>query len=160
MPPTPPPPWPHIHDLEMTEEYPAAIDALEARLAADPQDVEAVRRLGFNLWYAVVENGLLRHPVPAEAYATRFMKLYRQYAEPFAEDADFCWAFGLGLSLFPYYFTDPSDQESLRRLEDEGNRLVERAGVLNPMWAKIHSEGSDLARFKGRGIFESYYGAK
>lgn len=45
-----------IHLLEVREDYPAAINALEDRVGADPSDSEAVIRLGFNLWYAVVED--------------------------------------------------------------------------------------------------------
>ena len=43
-----------IHELEVREDYPTAIDALEERVRADPSDREAVIRLGFNFWYAVV----------------------------------------------------------------------------------------------------------
>lgn len=42
--------WSKIHELEVGEEYPLALDALEERLRADPFDPEAVIRLGFNLW--------------------------------------------------------------------------------------------------------------
>ncbi len=148
--------WSQIHDLEIGEEYPAAIDALEARIAADPQDAEAVRRLGFNLWYAVAEESRIRNPIPAKEYATRFMALYRQYADQLSQDADFCWAFGLGLSLFPFYFCNAKDEAGHRLVEAEGNQLLDRARSLEPMWAEL-PEAPDLSRLKGRGIFASYY---
>ena len=68
LPPADPPSWPHIHDLEVREDYPAAIDALETRLAIDPEDHEAVRRLGFNLWYAVIEQTRMGKDLPVQAY--------------------------------------------------------------------------------------------
>lgn len=37
--------WERIHELEVREDYPAAIDALEERLGAIPSDKEAVIRL-------------------------------------------------------------------------------------------------------------------
>jgi hypothetical protein len=156
MRPSAPVSWPEIHDLEVREEYPAAIDALEARLAADPEDREAVRRLGFNLWYAVAEEGRIRHPIPAKEYATRFVALYRQYADRLADDADFCWAFGLGLSLFPFHFSGATDAAGQRLIETEGNQLLDRARSLAPMWAEL-PRGADLSPLKGRGIFASYY---
>ena len=143
------PSWPYIHDLEVREEYPAAIDALEARVAMDPEDHEAVRRLGFNLWYAVVEQGRLGKELPLEDYARRFMELYRQYATRLAKDGDFCWAFGLGMSLFWYSFPGAT--------EEEGNRLLQRACQLDPLWARLSEHGTDMSRLKGCGIFQSYY---
>src|SRR5687767_11305210 len=103
--------WQQIHDLEVVEDYPAAIDALEARLAQDPADAEAVRRLGFNLWYAVAEEGRLRNSIPAADYARRFMELYRLYADQLSQDADFCWAYGLGMSLFAFYLIGATEEE-------------------------------------------------
>ena len=143
------PSWPHVHDLEVREDYPSAIDALEARLAIDPDDHEAVRRLGFNLWYAVIEQMRMGKELPVEEYARRFMDLYRAYASRLAGDADFCWAFGLGMSMFWYNFPGAT--------EEEGNRLLERARQLDPMWASLHEHGTDLSRLRGRGIFQSYY---
>ena len=148
--------WREIHDLEVGEEYPEAIDALEARIAANPQDAEAVRRLGFNLWYAIAEEGRICNPIPVKEYATRFMTLCRQYADQLSEDADFCWAFGLGLSLFPFYFSSAMDEAGQRLIEAEGNRLLDRARSLDPMWAELPHVGN-LSRLKGRGIFASYY---
>ncbi|MEX0700893.1 MAG: hypothetical protein WD069_02245 [Planctomycetales bacterium] len=142
-------PWPVIHDLEVAEDYPAAIDALEDRLAADPYDREAVIRLGFNLWNVVVEEPRFRNRLPAERYAQRFMELFRAHAEELSSDADFCWAFGLGMSMFPYYF--PGATEEL------GNQLLDRARSLDPFWATLDEPGKDWSRLKGRGIFAAYY---
>lgn len=144
-----PPPWSHIHDLEVRYEYPAAIDALEARLAAEPNDREAVVRLGFNLWYAVVEACPMGKHLPVERYAQRFMELFRDYAARFSDDADFCWAFGLGMSLFWFDFPGAT--------EVEGHRLLNRAKELDPFWSRIHDEGADLSRLRNRGIFAAYY---
>src|SRR5687768_9471435 len=87
--------WPEIHNLEMGEDYPAAIDALEERLRADPSDQEAVIRLGFNLWYVVEGSicGRIQKSLPTERYAIRFMDLFHEYTR-FESNADFCWAFG------------------------------------------------------------------
>ena len=144
-----PPSWPHIHDLEVREDYPAVIDALESRLNADPADDEAVRRLGFNLWYAVVEQARMGKTLPVEQYAGRFMQVYRAYAHRLADDADFCWAFGLGMSLFWYNFPGAT--------EAEGNRLLDHARHLDPMWQRVGEDGADMSRLKGRGIFAAYY---
>jgi hypothetical protein len=146
-----PPSWPRIHEFEVREDYPAAIDALEARLAADPLDPEAVRRLGFNLWYAVVEQRRMGKDLPVEEYATRFMQLYRQYAHALADDADFCWAFGLGMSLFWHDFPGAT--------EEEGNRLLDRARLLEPFWRSLGQPNieQDMSRLRDRGIFAAYY---
>lgn len=148
--------WSEIHRLEVGEEYPAAIDALEARLAADLLDIEAVRRLGFNLWYAVAEDSRIRNPIPAKEYAARFNELHRQYVHRFSDDADFCWAFGLGLSFYSFHLSGTTDEAGRRILESEGYRLLDRARSLDPMWAEL-ARGTDLSRLRGRGIFASYY---
>jgi hypothetical protein len=136
--------------LEVGEEYPAAIDALEARLAIDPEDHEAVRRLGFNLWYAVVEQMRMGKELPVEDYARRFMELYRQYADQLADDADFCWAFGLGMELF--WFELPG------ATEEEGTRLLDRARATDPFWERFgQGVGHDTSRLRNRGIFAAYY---
>jgi hypothetical protein len=76
------------------------------------------------------------------------MDLFRHYRDPLAQDADFCWAFGLGMSLFWYDFPGAT--------EEEGNRLLEHARRLDPMWDQLE-RGGDLSRLKGRGIFAAYY---
>lgn len=146
-----PPSWLHIHELEVCEDYPAVMDALEARLAADPADYEAVRRLGFNLWYAVIEQRRMGKELPVEQYASRFMELYREYAQRLVNDADFCWAFGLGISMFWYKFPGAT--------EDEGKGLLERARALDPFWKRFGQPGveQDMSRLRNRGIFAAYY---
>ena len=141
--------WQHIHDLEMEEVYPDAIDALEARLASDPEDVEAVIRLGFNLWFAVEGDLRMRMNLPVEQYAARFMELLQLHAERLKDNADFCWAFGLGISLFWYFIPGST--------EEQGKQLLQHARELDPLWANLFEPGSDLSRLKGRGIFERYY---
>ena len=145
------PSWPTIHDLEVHEEYPAAIDALECRVAADPEDSEAVIRLGFNLWYAVVEQLRMGKPLPTAQYAKRFMDLYERYSTTLADSADFCWAFGLGMSLFHHDFPGAS--------AEEGEKLLGRARSLDAFWARFTEPGAevDMARIRNRGIFTAYY---
>ena len=145
--------WSEIHELEVREDYPAAIDVLEERLRADPDDREAVIRLGFNLWIATTEAMRMQKSLPTELYAARFVELFRQYRSRLETNADFCWAFGLGISLD--WFDFPGTDQAL------GNALMERARELDPFWRRIYqADGqAELAeRFRGRGIFASYYG--
>src|SRR5204863_6506912 len=116
-----------IHNLEMREDYPAVIDALEERLKAYPNESETVLRLGFNLWYAVVANDRLKKDLPIDKYAARFTELYEATKEAFIENADYCWAFGLGISMFYYFFPNVS--------EEEGKALLNRAKEKDKFWA-------------------------
>lgn len=138
----------HIHGLEVREDYPAAIDALEHRLRENPTEREAVVRLGFNLWYATHEQSRMGIHLPTERYASRFMELFREYRPLVQDDADFCWAFGLGISLF--WFEFPGADERL------GEALLARAKELDPFYARMDQEEM-RERFRGRGIFASYY---
>ena len=140
-----------IHTLEMAEDYPAAIDALEDRLREDPTECETVVRLGFNLWYAVAEAMRFKVTLPTDLYAARFIELYEEYKDRFMDNADFCWAFGLGMSLFPYFFCGVT--------EDMGNDWLDRAKRLDSFWQDMPS-GDFAQRFTGRGIFEKYYGTR
>jgi hypothetical protein len=142
-------PWSDIHRLELLEEYPAAIDAIEGRLAADPNETEAIIRLGFNLWYAVVEDSRMQKGLPVQQFAARFMELFDTHFLRLLNDADFCWSYGLGMSLFWFYF--PGATEEL------GNVLLDRARTIEPFWASLHKPGTDLSRLKDRGIFAAYY---
>jgi len=72
-----------IHKLEIREDYPTAINELEAHLEENPSDPETVIRLGFNLWYAVSENDRIGKNLPTENYASRFMALFHTYRERF-----------------------------------------------------------------------------
>jgi len=143
--------WNEIHQLEMEESYPAAIEAIEARLRADPADVEAVIRLGFNLWYAAHGMDRMQKVLPKEAYATRFMELLGAYRQRLADNADFCWAFGLGISLF--WFEFPGADEAT------GEALLAQARLLDPFYRHLFSMGQEkiAERFRGRGIFAAYY---
>lgn len=137
-----------IHDLEVREDYPAAIDALEERLLSAPSERETVIRLGFNLWYAVVEADRMQKQLPTERYATRFMELFHEYRTRLDGDADFCWAFGLGISLFWFQF--PGADESL------GAALLARAKELDSFYTRMQ-QSEMIQRYRGRGIFASYY---
>lgn len=141
-----------IHELEVTETYPGAIDELEKRIAEGYSDSETVIRLGFNLWYAVAEEYRLKLSIPGEAYRTRFVNLWRDFQGRMGDEPDFCWAFGLGASLFAHDFDGIS--------EADGNRLLERAGQLDPFYAGELDTAGLSARFTGRGILESYYNTK
>jgi hypothetical protein len=141
-----------IHALEVGEKYPDAIDALGERLRVHPDEAETVIRLGFNLWYAVAEDCRMGTALPVEAYAARFMALLQRYESECRDNADFCWAYGLGLSLFWYYFPMGT--------EEQGDRLLARAASLSPMWGARHTTTSqeELCQYcAGRGIFASYY---
>jgi len=144
---------PEIHALEVGEQYPDAIDALEERLRVHPGEAETVSRLGFNLWYAVAEDCRMGTALPVEEYAVRFMALLRYYESEFRDNADFCWAYGLGLSLFWFYFPMGT--------EEQGNRLLARAASLSPMWGAFSGTGPSQEKLcqhcAGRGIFASYY---
>lgn len=141
-----------IHELEVAEEYPAVIDALEERLRVDPTDVETVIRLGFNLWYAAHEHIRMGKKLPVEEYARRFMELFEQYRATLIDNADFCWVFGLGMYLF--WFEFPGATEEL------GASLMERACKLDKFWVNPDADAEEkMRRFKGRGIFASYYNA-
>jgi hypothetical protein len=141
-------PWNQIHELEVGEDYPAAINALEDRLQRHPVEGEAVVRLGFNLWYAAHEDARMHRGLPTERYASRFMELFREHRPQMEGDPDFCWAFGLGLSLFWYDF--PGADESL------GETLLTRAKELDPFYARMDPQEMRV-RFRGRGIFARYY---
>jgi hypothetical protein len=137
-----------IHELEVRDDYPAAIDALEERLRADPSERETVIRLGFNLWYAVVEADRMQKQLPTERYATRFMELFREYRSRFDSDADFCWAYGVGISLFWFQFLGAD--ESL------GVGLLARAKELDSFYTRMQ-QSEIIERYRGRGIFAKYY---
>jgi hypothetical protein len=142
-----------IHNLEIQEQYPRAIDELECFLQVDPRNSEIVTRLGFNLWLAVVEAERMGVQVPMDAYATRFVELLRQYEPIFPDNADFCWAFGLGIELFWFHFPGMS--------EEDGKALTTKARRLDTFWARFH-DGSitqeELAqRLAGRGALAKYY---
>lgn len=172
--------WQEIHELEVGSKYPAAIEALEERLRENPCDYEAVIRLGFNLWYAAEGAECMGLDLPCSEYYARVMKLLEQYKPKLADNADFCWAFGLGIHLFFYHFPGATAQM--------GDDLMDRARNLDPFWARLYdqetwwdrtilprlprfvrrllwfaypipSEVTQEAadRFRGRGIFASYY---
>lgn len=160
-----------IHELEIKESYPDAIEALELRLNAYPNEEETVVRLGFNYWLVAVEGERINPTLPAKEYAQRFMNLFHQYEFKFKESADFCFAFGLGISLFWYFY--PGATEQL------GKDLLKRAAKLDGFynWTvsplrwfakfkwirrryKFHPSQEELScRFRGRGVLARYYGA-
>lgn len=118
-----------------------------------PSEREVVIRLGFNLWYAAHEDARMRKGLPVEQYALRFMDLLHEHRLQMEGDSDFCWAFGLGLTLF--WFEFPGADENL------GEALLTRAKDLDPFYARLYigkTQEEEIARFRGRGIFASYYG--
>lgn len=163
-----------IHKLEMQEKYPDAIQALEERLKENPHDGETITRLGFNLWYAAEESDRMGIYLPVDDYFARVMELLDKYRSECGDNADFCWAIGLGISLFHYYF--PSGTQEL------GDSLLAKARRLDPFYARfmknrprwyfkipkfirrlIHGRQErrimqdTVTRFRGRGIFAKYY---
>lgn len=97
-----------IHQLEVSESYPAAVDVLEQRLAQNPE--ETVIRLAFNYWLLAEKTSMVQSTLAAEVYAKRFMDLYKKYESQFFKSADFMFAVGLGLSLYWYMFPGATEQ--------------------------------------------------
>ncbi len=141
-----------IHELEVNERYPGAIKALEERLEAFPDETETVIRLGFNLWYAVVEADRMAQ-LPVEEYSKCFVQLLRHYMPSLSDNADFCWAYGLGIELFWYHFPGGS--------EKEGIALTRRAGELDKFWKFFQdstiTQEQIAQHLAGRGILGEYY---
>ena len=140
-----------IHELEMAKRNVEAIEALEAFLLEHPGDAEAVIRLGFNCWYVTVENEPLGLGIDEGKYASRFMQLFRRYRDALKDNADFCWAYGLGISMFWHHF--PGAEESL------GEDLLAEARRLDDFWRRFpHVTNEEkVRRLSGRGILEEYY---
>jgi len=144
-----------IHELEIRQEYPAAIDALEELVRSDPSDAEAVIRLGFNLWYVVAEAERLQASLPTQHYASRFMELFRQHRDALADNPDFCWAFGQGMNMFWWAF--PGATEQL------GKSLIDTACRLDGFWSRFWTdltEAEGAGRLRGRGILQRYYNVR
>lgn len=156
-----------IHELEVSETYPEAIDALEQRLAANPDEEETVVRLGFNLWLIAEEGCRIDPTLPSEEYAERFMQLFGDYRHKLKGSADFCFAFGLGISLFWWLFPAATERQ--------GKALLRSAARLDPLYKRMitpttwfakwryfsgrHPTQPELARrFSGRGVLAKYYG--
>lgn len=142
-----------IHKLEYIYDYPAAIDELELRLKENPNEAETIIRLGFNLWYAVVENDCMGKNLPVKQYASRFMALFSQYRDTLKDNADFCWAFGQGIQMFWFYFPGAT--------EKQGQSLIDNACNLDNFYRRFFKDlpRNEIAkRFKGRGILDIYYG--
>jgi len=155
--------WADIAEREEAEDYPAAIAALEHLLEEDPENTEAVVRLGFNYWLAIAETDRLRLQVPVKQYAKRFAELLEQYEASLGAQADFCWAFGLPLMLHYYYFGDDgTDASELNNLRSIGERLLHRAAGLDRFYPTLRDGAAtqeELARrFRGRGSLARYYG--
>lgn len=154
--------WADIAEREVAEDYPAAIGALERMLEEDPENTEAVVRLGFDYWLAIAETDRLRLQVPAKQYAKRFAELLGHYEASLGGQADFCWAYGMPLVLHYHCFandgTDVSELDSLRSI---GERLLQRAASLDGFYATLRDGAAtpeDLARrFRGRGSLAKYY---
>lgn len=155
--------WDEITERENGQEYPVAIALLERLLGADPNATEAVVRLGFDYWLAMAEADRLGLDVPVQTYARRFLALLKQHEESRNEPADFCWAYGLPLSLHYYYFaTDGTNAAELESHKAHGERLLERAAALDGLYAKLQAgeatQEEVAERFRGRGSFAGYYG--
>ena len=154
--------WNEIYDLEVGFKYPAIIEALEERLKEDPNDKEAVIRLGFHYWFITAEYQCLKLNIPFEQYTTRFRELLETYKDTFGNDADFCFSYGLGLELFFYYFVpDAKDAKSVKAYETLGKKLLKKAASLDPFYKKFNKSKAtqeDIAQhFSGKGCFLKYY---
>src|SRR5881397_3601722 len=119
----------HIHEREIAEDYPLVINALEDRLRENPNEAETVIRLGFNLWYAVVENDRMGKLLPTDQYARRFMELFSQYGETLKNNPDFCGSFGLGMQMFWYFFPGAT--------AERGTSLIDHACILDTFYVRL-----------------------
>lgn len=156
------PSWEQINEFEIAEDYPAAIDTLESRLKADPNDKEAVNRLGFNYWLAIAEGQRLSLNVAVSQYAERFLELLNNYESTLGGDPDFCWAYGLPLSMNYYDFArDGQDVKELEALQLLGEQLLKNAAALDPFYEKFQrgdiTQEEIAKRFSGRGCFANYF---
>ncbi|MHC4068357.1 MAG: hypothetical protein ACYS18_04575 [Planctomycetota bacterium] len=154
--------WDEICVLEVNLKYPDVIDAIEELLKDNPNDKEAVIRLGFHYWFAVIENDALGLNVPWEEYTTRFRELLNTYKDIFANDADFCFSYGLGLNLCYFYFVpDSSNTKSFKAYESLGKKLLKKAASLDPFYKKFNkakaTQEEIAEHFSGRGCFLRYY---
>ena len=155
-----------IHQLEISESYPAAIEALERRLGGYPDEEETIVRLGFNYWLMAEQGERISPNLPRDEYAQRFMKLFHEYYPRFKGSADFCFSFGLGISMFWHFY--PGATECL------GKDLLKQAAKLDSfykpfatasMWfakfkwfrGRLPSQEELSKRFAGRGVFARYY---
>lgn len=145
------PDWDRIGSLEKTGEHNRAIKSLEEVLLQHPGDEEAVIRLGFHYWYVTVEHDLLQVDRSAEDYGRSFMQLFRQYEAALSHHADFCWAFGLGMSMFWFEFPGAT--------KEVGDRLLAKAKELDEFWRKFPNVSlkEEIAKYGDRGIWTYYY---
>ena len=95
-------------------------------------------------------------------YAERFVELLHIYRPKFGDNPDFCFSFGLGLSMFYYYFVPQCDQKHLDEYEALGKELLNKAQQLNPLYKKL-SDGKitplELQQlFSNRMCLAKYYG--
>jgi hypothetical protein len=154
--------WDEIYILEANYKYPDIIDALEERLKENPDDKEAVIRVGFHYWFITVEYDCLKVKIPFEQYTARFRELLETYKDKFGNDADFCFSYGLGLDMFYYNFVpDAKDIKSLKAYESLGKKLLKKTASLEPFYKKFRKRKAtqeDIAQhFSGRACFLKYY---
>ena len=149
-----------IHQLELKEDYPAILCALEDRLIEFPDEAETVIRLGFYLWLIASNFGRLEIPEGLEQECgSRFINLYNEYKFKFSQNADFCWAFGLGMSIFWHCLPGAS--------EEIGNSLLAMAKANDSFWRRLLGESGEKvseeemkAKLQGRGVLATYYGVE
>jgi hypothetical protein len=154
------PSWDEIYELEVNLVYPAAIEALEERLKGNPDEKEAVIRLGFHYWFVIAESGVVCQPVAVEEYAARFRELLWTYMDILGNDADFCFSYGLGLSMFFYNLV--ASMDDLEAYEALGKKLMKKAASLDAFYKRFNKQKvtqEEIAQhFSGRGCFARYYG--
>lgn len=154
--------WDKIYYLEINEKYPEAINAIEDKLKETPGNAETVIRLGFNLWFAIVEDDRMKLNLPIEQYANRFMELLNEYRSKLQDNADFCFSYGLGLSSDYYRFVkNANDIKELKKCEKLGKDILKRASKIDSFYKKVIkgkvSKDELSEHFKGRGCFERYF---
>ena len=70
----------------------------------EPNSRNIIIQLGFIYWYVIVEKDCLKLDIDAEIYSSKFLTLLSEKSEEFKDDADFYWAYGLGLEIGCGYF--------------------------------------------------------
>jgi len=155
--------WEDIYNLEITQQYPDAIVAIEERLQLNSSENEAIIRLGFLLWLGIVEKDRLELNISQQSYAKRFRELLNANRSNYDNNADFCFSFGYGLSIDYFYFVeDAKDINELKSYESIGKTLLEKAMELDPFYSKLLkgeiTQKEISEHFVNRGCILKYYG--
>lgn len=154
--------WEEIFNLEINGQYSVAIEAIEGRLKSDPEEKESVIRLGFLYWLGLCQDIELHLGIHFQQYTERFRELLNTYQSAFKDNADFCFSYGLALSLDYYHFAiDGTNAKELNFYKSMGEALYKNAMKLDQFYMKLSkgkaSQGEIADHFANRGCFLRYY---